>query len=141
MRIDRVVIDTNVFVSAAISALGKPALVIDWCVQRRVLATSRPMLDEVRLVLQRPRFARVIEASARDALLELLASRSLVVEVLAGVKVCRDEKDDIVLATALAANATVIVTGDEDLLILDPFEGVRILTPADFLALVTPDQP
>ena len=45
---------------------------------------------------------------------------------------CRDPDDDVVLATALAGECAAIVTGDQDLLVLDPFKGIRVLTPSAF---------
>ena len=51
------------------------------------------------------------------------------------VNVCWDPKDDRILELALNADAGVIVTGDMDLLVLNPFRGVRIVTPTEFLAL------
>ena len=51
-------------------------------------------------------------------------------------RVCRDEDDDVVLATALAGKADVIVTGDEDLLVLKKFRGIEILSPRQFLKLL-----
>ena len=52
--------------------------------------------------------------------------------------VCRDADDDVVLATAVAAQADVIVTGDDDLLVLQQFQGIRILSPRQFLELIGP---
>ena len=46
--------------------------------------------------------------------------------------ICRDPDDDVVLATALAGDGAAIVSGDQDLLILDPFRGIRVLTPSAF---------
>ena len=46
--------------------------------------------------------------------------------------VCRDRDDDVVLATALAGECAAIVTGDQDLLVLDPFHGIRVLAPTAF---------
>ena len=51
-------------------------------------------------------------------------------------RVCRDKNDDVVLATALAGKADVIVTGDDDLLVLKTFRGIRILSPRQFLELL-----
>ena len=52
--------------------------------------------------------------------------------------VCRDPKDDRILELALNGDAGVIVTGDMDLLVLNPFRGVRIVTPTEFLELQRP---
>lgn len=51
-------------------------------------------------------------------------------------RICRDSKDDAVIATAVAGNAAYLVTGDDDLLILDSVGGVRILEPAAFVAIL-----
>ena len=49
------------------------------------------------------------------------------------MEVCRDPKDDQILELAVSGNADCIVTGDDDLLTLNPFRGIAIITPADFL--------
>ena len=51
-------------------------------------------------------------------------------------RVCRDKSDDVVLATALAGKADMIVIGDEDLLVLKEFRGIRILSPRQFLEIL-----
>ena len=60
----------------------------------------------------------------------------LVEPLLLASPVCRDADDDVVLATAVAAQADVIVTGDDDLLVLQQFQGIRILSPRQFLELI-----
>ena len=52
-------------------------------------------------------------------------------------QICRDPNDDHVLATSLAVGATMIVTGDKDLLVLESCKGIRIVTPADALTLLS----
>jgi putative PIN family toxin of toxin-antitoxin system len=68
--------------------------------------------------------------------LDALIEYAFWVEVNTQVTVCRDPKDDKFLSLAVSGGATYIVTGDKDLLALDPFQGIRILTPSDFLALL-----
>ena len=53
------------------------------------------------------------------------------------IRVCRDPRDDQVLELAVCGRADRIITGDADLLTLDPFRGIRIVTPTDFLGLGT----
>ena len=65
--------------------------------------------------------------------LELLLTKALWVEPVEAVTDCRDAKDNKCLELALAASATVIVSGDDDLLVLNPWRGVRILTSAQFV--------
>jgi putative PIN family toxin of toxin-antitoxin system len=74
-----------------------------------------------------------LNADRREEILSLLAAAAVWVEPTQQVTDCRDAKDNRYLELALAAGATVIVSGDADLLVLDPWRGVRILTPAQFL--------
>ncbi|HRD78553.1 MAG TPA: putative toxin-antitoxin system toxin component, PIN family [Hyphomicrobiaceae bacterium] len=136
MAIDRIVFDTNNLISAAISPLGKPFAAVRWIVERGRPVTSKPLLDEVTRRLRRPRIVRVISEPHATELLRDFLAVALLVEPAPLPPTCRDPDDDVVLATALAAGADCIVTGDEDLLVLDPFRGIRILTPAAFMDAV-----
>lgn len=122
-------LDTNVLVAALI-ARGVCADLLEHCVREHVVVTSQSLLDEFHDVLMRK--FRQREADARDAL-RLFRDRFTVVDPeMLNPPVCRDADDDVVLGTALAGGGTAIVTGDQDLLVLDPFRGIRILTPAAF---------
>jgi predicted nucleic acid-binding protein len=57
----------------------------------------------------------------------------MLVTVTKSIRICRDPKDDKYLELALACNASAIITGDKDLLVLHPYENISILTPVDFL--------
>lgn len=65
--------------------------------------------------------------------LAVLLDASEIVEVIDSVRVCRDPKDDQILELAVSGNADCIVTGDRDLLALNPYGWVAIMPPADFL--------
>ena len=122
-------LDTNVLVAALI-ARGVCADLLEHCVREHVVVTSQSLLDEFHDVLMRK--FRQREADARDAL-RLFRDRFTVVDPeMLNPPVCRDADDDVVLGTELAGGGTAIVTGDQDLLVLDPFRGIRILTPAAF---------
>ena len=97
------------------------------------IALSLAVYQEVAGVLSRPKFARILTAGRRMGTLELLLAKALWVEPVEAVTDCRDAKDNKYLELALAASATVIVSGDNDLLVLDPWRGIRILTPAQFV--------
>lgn len=98
------------------------------------IAMSVPVWAELRDVLHRPGLARFIDAVERDELLDLLRGLAVWFVPTEPVRECRDPKDDKFLELALAANARVIVTGDNDLLVLHPWRGIEILRPADYLA-------
>ena len=86
-------------------------------------------------VLARYRFDRYVTREERDEFLASLIGESNLIEITEAVQVCRDPKDDQVLELAVNGNAAYIVTGDADLLVLNPFRGVEIVTPAEFLKL------
>lgn len=69
-----------------------------------------------------------------DRVLGILTAAALYVEPAQAVTDCRDAKDNKYLELALAAQADTIVSSDHDLVVLDPWRGIRILTPADYVA-------
>lgn len=92
------------------------------------------MFDEFSEVLARPKFRCVISDDRRREVLELLSVAAAWFEPAHKIADCRDAKDNRYLELALAAQASVIVSGDDDLLVLDPWRGIRIMKPAMFLA-------
>ena len=98
-----------------------------------VFALSDIVFREIAEVLARPKFARILTHDRRRETLELLSAAALWVEPQTVIEDCRDPKDNRYLELALAARATVIVSGDADLLVLHPWRTIRILRPAEFL--------
>jgi putative PIN family toxin of toxin-antitoxin system len=134
MRISRLVIDTNVFVSGLIFAGSVPGRVIDRAIAVGTLVATHSTLDELIAILLGPRLDRVASRSTRQATLDRLLPMLDIVEPIRIIRACRDPKDDKFLEAAINGDADAIVTGDKDLLVLHPFGGVDILTPADYLA-------
>ena len=133
----RVVIDTNVMVSAAILPTGRLGAVILHLRQGDFVPLySTETLEELAQVLARPRIRTkygITDADIR-ALIDLVLLRGEAVARVTRVAVCRDPKDDVFLEVALAGRADYLVSGDDDLLTLHPFRGIPIITPAAFLA-------
>jgi putative PIN family toxin of toxin-antitoxin system len=129
-----VVFDTSSLVGAALRPGGVPEIVLLTVIERATLAVSREIVDEYRAVLSRPKFARVLSAERREAILELIEVMTRWVQPVERVTDCRDKKDNMYLELAAAAGASLLVSSDADLLDLDPWRDVRILTPAAFLA-------
>lgn len=125
----RVVLDTNVLISAILFG-GTPRELLRSAIQGRFHAvTTQRLLDELeRLLREKFDFSDAAAAATRDQF-EVLAE---VVEPLEIPKVCRDPDDDEVLAAALAGSAVAIVTGDRDLLDLGSYRDIEIVTPAVF---------
>lgn len=128
----RIVIDTGVFISAAIKAQTVPSIAVYRAAQRGVLLKSHATEAELIDVIGRPHLARLIAQAARDQLLELMAMAELV-PVTTHIAACRDPKDDKFLELAVEGRANLIVTGDADLLVLNPFRGIPIVLPATFV--------
>jgi len=125
-----VVLGTNVIV-AALVAKGLCHEVVVRALGSSTVVTSTALLDELEQTLR----AKFTLGPAATAFLEQLRVRvHLVVPTPLAAPVSRDADDDVVLATAVAANATVVVTGDLDLLVLRQYCGIDIVTPRDFLS-------
>ena len=133
MTADRVVLDTNVLISAALIASGTPFAVLTHVVETGVLLFSDETFEEVATRLMRPRFGRYVSESTRQAFLVDLAAVAEWTAITGAIHVCRDPDDDKLLETALAGGAGCLVTGDSDLLELHPFRGLSIVTPAEFV--------
>ena len=129
-----IVIDTNVLVSNALLPGSTPAKVFDHVQLVDTLLFSEPTFEELREVLNRPKFERYLDGGRRDRFLSRLRAAGSFVEIRRTVQVCRDAKDDKFLEVAINGGAALIVTADTDLLVLHPFEGVEIVTPAAYLA-------
>jgi uncharacterized protein len=101
--------------------------------QADVIALSSAVATEIEGVLARPKFRHVL-LDDRDAVLSLVMSAAVWVEPAIAVHDCRDAKDNKYLELAMAAGADFILSSDDDLLVLNPWRGVRVLRPAEFLA-------
>lgn len=134
MRVERVVVDTNVLVSAALNPGGAPRAVVETVgsVNERLLF-CRETFDELQTRLLRPKFDRYARREDRALYLAWLETISGWVSIRGAALGCRDPDDDKLLETALMGEAGCLVTGDSDLLAMSPFRGISILQPADFL--------
>jgi putative PIN family toxin of toxin-antitoxin system len=136
----RAVVDTNTLISGIIAPLGAPAQIV-LCWQRGdfLLITSPVLLDELRRVLGYPRIAKRLGWS-EDERGQFLESFEVLALITPGMQslpgVTRDPKDDPVVACAVEGGAEFIVSGDRDLLVLGVYQGVRMMTPREFLALL-----
>ncbi len=134
---ERVVIDTNVLISGLFSTTSTPAVAVEKAITKALLIATTETLRELIEQLLLPKFDRYVRRERRDALLERVASLVEIIEVLQSIRASRDPKDDKFLEAAVNGRADVIVTGDKDLLDLNPFRGIAIVTPAAYLARET----
>ena len=140
---NRVLVDTNVWLSAALSPQGSPSQVL-----KRVLAFGVPVFSDATFAeleqrIWKPKFDRYLSMDARQGILHDARALGHWVAIspdMAAQRFSRDEDDDKFIQTALASGSGWLVTGDQDLLVITKPLPIRILTPGqalqreDFLA-------
>lgn len=136
----RAVLDSNVIVSGVISSKGAPSsLLTAWRERQWVLVICPARLSEVQRVLSLPKITKAYGLTSDDirGVIRLLKSRALVVPGNVTIaRTARDPEDDHVLACAVEGYADYVVSGDQDLLSLDRFRSIPIVSPAAFAAIL-----
>lgn len=133
MTRERVVLDTNVLISGALFTTSTPASALEKAIKDGQLLASTATLRELVDRLLSTKFDSYVSREKRNALLVRLAPLIEMVEIVDTVEASRDPTDDKFLEVAVNGRADVVVTGDEDLLALNPYHGIAILTPADYI--------
>lgn len=128
----RLVLDTNVLVSAILSPVSISAKILNWGEDNGVILYSTATLTEVLSVLGRSKFSKYIDPADIDGLSIRIKTAWLFVEILNQVQLCRDPKDDKFIDLALNGDASHLITGDSDLLVLNPIENTSVLNPRTF---------
>jgi uncharacterized protein len=131
---NRFVFDTNTFISAALSPHSTNARAIKRAFTLGDVVYSNATWSEFLNVLFRTKFDKYFTIAEREELAEALMLVLHREEVHIIISDCRDPKDNMFLELAIAANATCIISGDEDLLVLHPFRGIPIINAAEFLS-------
>lgn len=127
----RVVLDTNVVMSAIFFG-GAPLKIVRAAFAKRVeLVASEAVLSEYREVAERLH-AQFPSVNHRRPLAILESKLAIMRPAVLGETVCRDPDDDAILACAIGGKAKVICSGDGDLLALDGFRGLEVIRPGDF---------
>ena len=135
----RLVLDTNVLVSAILSPNSISAKILNWGEDNSVILYSDATLTEVLSILKRSKFSKYIDHGDIDGLSIRIKTVWLLIKILNQVQLCRDPKDDKFIDLALNGNASHLITGDNDLLVLNPMENISIINPRTFYdAIVKP---
>lgn len=130
----RVVIDTNVWISRLLLSNSVAALAVDKALREHEVVVSEPLIEELADVLSRDKFDRYVSLEDRQDFVRRVLQVATIAPVLSDVADCRDPKDNHLLALALDSESERLVSGDSDLIALNPWRGVAIITPHDFLA-------
>ncbi|MEA5551519.1 putative toxin-antitoxin system toxin component, PIN family [Anabaena cylindrica UHCC 0172] len=129
----RFVFDANVLVSAFLFSQSKPRQALDKAQDIGIILLTDSVLTELQEVLSRPKFDRYTALSKRKEFLEILVETAEFINITEQVNECRDPKDNKYLELALSGKAECVITGDEDLLVLNPFRQIDILNVQNFL--------
>ncbi len=130
----RVVLDTNIAISALLRDDSVPAKVLFHCLHHTQICSSEETFNELWEKCHHSKFSGYISPKERMVILTSIEDSALWFNPTVRLDACRDDDDNRLLELALAANADVLVTGDKDLLVLEQFHGTAILTPKAFQA-------
>ncbi|MFN5763089.1 MAG: putative toxin-antitoxin system toxin component, PIN family [Pseudanabaena sp.] len=130
----RFVGDNNILLSALIVKNSAPFQVISKIEERDVILYSEETLLELNQVLSRKKFIKYFAIEEKQAFIFKLLEKAELVEIEESINICRDPKDDKFLELAVSGKADFIITGDQDLLVLNPFRNIEIITAKDFLS-------
>jgi putative PIN family toxin of toxin-antitoxin system len=128
----RLVIDTNIFISAALKQGSLPNIALYQASQSSMLLKSAVTEAQLFEVMARPYLVPLIVPAMRDWLTQIMAAAELVT-ITERLAACRDPTDDKFLELAVNGRADLILTGDKDLLVLNPFRDILIVGPATFV--------
>ena len=130
----KLVVDTNLWISFLISrSYAKLDKILKAGLVRLIFSTE--LIEEFIEVVERPKFKKIFASSDISNLFTDIYLYADFIEVTTSVQICRDKKDNFLLALCQDGNADFLLTGDEDLLILRKFGKTRIMTLAEYLDL------
>ncbi len=129
----RFIFDTNVIVSALLLRQSISRKAFDKAIEQGTLLVSQATIDKLNQVFSRKHFDKYVTEDERIEFISALLRKAILVETTEPVNVCRDPNDNKFLELALSGKAACIISGDEDLLVLHPFQRIPILTPRQFL--------
>jgi putative PIN family toxin of toxin-antitoxin system len=125
-----------VIISSLLFEGSNPDLAIRYALQNGNILFSLELIEEIDEVLSRAKFRKYITDEEREEFLDSFIDRGILIEVVDVVKECRDAKDDKILELSLSGKADLIISGDKDLLVLNPFRSIQIQSVDQFLKSV-----
>jgi len=129
----RVIVDANGWISSLLKPTFRDRVEVVFRMEYCLLF-SEQLFRELDRVLQKPHLEKRISRKLYEELVARLRGNAELVDVHSVVEVCHDPKDNFLLALAKDGNADYLITGDDDLLVLETFEKTKIVTLTDFEA-------
>lgn len=132
----RIVIDNNVWISAALKPSSDVGAAVIRAAEEAVIIAAKVTLDELAKTLAKPKLSKRLTEADRHRVYANAVHLSRIMPITeCGITDCRHPPDNKFLELAASANVDIIMTGDNDLLVLHPWRGIAILSPLQFLAL------
>lgn len=133
METNRIVVDTNILISFLLVPDSPPNRAVKKAIHEGTLLASDDTLEELSTVLARSKFNQYISLEDRQEFLRKLLRITEKIIITKRIRECRDTSDDKFLEVAINGKANFIITGDQDLLVLNPSKDFEIVTPVDYL--------
>ncbi len=133
MKRERIVFDTNTIISAALLRESLPRQALDAALADGTLLVAESTLLELTSVLLRNKFDRYLSFDKREQFLAVFLQHAHLVTISEKITDCRDPEDNKFLEVAVSGAADTLITGDADLLVLNPYRGIRIIPARTFL--------
>jgi len=134
MSKSRIVLDSNVILSAALFKQSSPRQALDKAAVSGQVLMSNEIIGELQDIFNRPKFDKYSSKQVRNEFLNDFLAVVENVEIVEKITICRDRKDDKFLELAVNGNANYIITGDQDLLVLHPFQNIAIISVSDYMS-------
>ena len=131
----RIVLDSNVLLSAALFRQSSPRQALDKAAVSGQILMSSEIIGELEDIFNRPKFDKYSSKQVRNEFLNDFLTVVENVEIAQKIAICRDRKDDKFLELAVNGKADYIITGDQDLLVLHPFRNIEIISVSEYLKL------
>lgn len=129
----RVILDTTTLIGVLTKPQGICSDALILCLESCELLASRETLQELVEVSKRDKFDKYVSREEREYIVIECAKRVSLVEITIASTDCRDPKDNKFLSLALSGHADIIVSGNSDLLVLHPYNGIQILGVREFV--------
>lgn len=132
----KLILDTNVYISAALFPQSAPSDTLKQAIKVADLYLSLFLFEELKSTLMHKKFDRYIDSKKRILFLDQLINIAIFSEPLVPISDCRDPDDNHLLSLAVSENVNLVISGDQDLLVLNPYRNIPILTPREFLNII-----
>ncbi len=130
---ESVVIDTNILISFILFKKSVPRKAFEKAYNEFIIVTSEECFKELKDVIFRPKFEKYISKNDAREFLKYFLKHSELIEINHKVTICRDPKDNKFLELAESSNSKFLISGDNDLLVLEKFNDIQILNPSQFI--------